>query len=184
VDSLQGSAPVLSYGPLEARSFFQEFVPPHFSLVPQLGAELGARLLSTFEQLFRQGFDHVFAIDSDTPTLPSTYLQHALDAMAQPQTDVVLGPTEDGGYYLLGLRRLHRQLFEEMPWSTPQVLIETLRRAEAQQLHTICVEPWFDVDTPDDLHRLMEVLRASHNGEAPHTQRFLWGHQWGGDVRI
>jgi len=177
VDSLQGSAPALSYGPPESRPFFQDFAPPHFLLVPQLGADLGGRLLSTFIQLFRQGFAQVLAIDSDTPTLPTAYLQRALDVIAQPGNDVVLGPTEDGGYYLIGLHRAHRDLFEDMPWSTPQVLSETLRRAEAQRLHAVCVEPWFDVDTPDDLQRLRDAFKADANGQAPHTQRFLQGYR-------
>jgi rSAM/selenodomain-associated transferase 1 len=159
------------------RSFFQDVAPPHFLLVPQRGRDLGDRLLSTFAQLFQQGFAHVFAIDSDTPTLPTAYLQHALDEIAQPQNDVVLGPTEDGGYYLIGLCRAYPALFEEMPWSTPQVLAETLRRTAAHGLHTICVEPWFDVDTPDDLQRLTAYFQASPNGEAPHTQRFLRGYR-------
>lgn len=178
INRLQGASPVLSYAPPESRSFFQDCVPAHFLLIPQRGPELGARLLSTFVQLFQRGFDHVFAIDSDTPTLPGAYLQHALEAIAQPQNDVILGPTEDGGYYLIGLRRAHQELFTDMPWSTPQVLTETLRRAEAQRLHTVCVEPWFDVDTPDDLHRLMNILATSQNGEAPHTRQFLWGQRW------
>jgi rSAM/selenodomain-associated transferase 1 len=177
VDSLHGSAPALSYGPPDSRAFFQDFAPPHFLLVPQLGADLGGRLLSTFIQLFRQGFEQVLAIDSDTPTLPTAYLQHALEAIAQPENDVVLGPTEDGGYYLIGLRRAHRELFEDMPWSTPQVLGETLRRAEAQRLHAVCIEAWFDVDTPDDLQRLQNILQASDYGHAPHTQRFLLGYR-------
>jgi rSAM/selenodomain-associated transferase 1 len=177
VDNLQGSAPALSYGPPEAHSLFQDLVPPHFLLVPQYGADLGARLLSTFMQLFHQGFEQVLAIDSDTPTLPSDYLQHALDAVAQPENDVVLGPTEDGGYYLIGLRRAHQGLFEDMPWSTPRVLSETMRRAQAQRLQAVCVEPWFDIDTPDDLRRLSGSLVASRNGQAPHTQRFLRGQR-------
>lgn len=178
VENLHGAVPVLSYGPPEAQSFFQSFVPPQFLLVPQRGGELGSRLHSTFVQLFGHGFGHVLAIDSDTPTLPSAYLQHALAAIAQPENDVVLGPTEDGGYYLIGLRDAHRELFDEMPWSTPQVLTETLRRAEAQHLHAVCVEPWFDVDTPDDLRRLLAFLKASKNGQASHTQQFLGGYQW------
>lgn len=172
------AAPALSYAPPEARSFFQDFAPPHFLLIPQLGLDLGARLLSTFVQLFRQGFERVLAIDSDTPTLPSAYLQHALEVIAQPENDVVLGPTEDGGYYLIGLRRLHAELFEDIPWSTPQVLTETLRRAQTRRLRAVCVETWFDVDSAADLRRLQGLLEASPHTEAQHTQWFLRGHRW------
>lgn len=178
VDDLPDAVPVLSYSPLEARSFFQELTPPHFLLVGQLGPDLGARLLSTFVQLFQQGFEQVLVIDSDTPTLPGAYLRHALDLIAQPEHDVVLGPTEDGGYYLIGQRCAHGELFADMPWSTSQVLRETLRRAAGHHLHTVHVEPWFDVDTPDDLQQLMASLEATPNGQAQHTQRFLREQPW------
>jgi rSAM/selenodomain-associated transferase 1 len=178
VDALKGAAAALAYNPPTARGFFQEFAPPHFVLVPQLGADLGACLLSTFIQLFRRGFERVIAVDSDTPTLPSAYLQEALDLMVAPEHDVVLGPTEDGGYYLIGLRYAHRALFEDMPWSTPRLCAETLRRAGARGLRTVCLEPWFDVDTPEDLRRLLASLDSADSQEASHTRRFLRGCRW------
>jgi len=178
VNALQRAAPVLSYGPADAKALFEDFTPGHFILIPQLGHDLGARLFSTFDQLFRQGYMQVVAIDSDTPTLPNAYLEHALTLIAHPGIDVVLGPTEDGGYYLIGLRRSHRQLFEQMPWSTSGVLPETLRRSEAHGLNVACVEAWFDVDTPDDLKRLIAALAHTNDGQAQHARRFLQEHQW------
>lgn len=178
VNALQRAVPVLSYGPADAKALFEDFTPGHFVLIPQLGDDLGARLLSTFDQLFRRGYTQVMAIDSDTPTLPKAYLEHALTLIAHPGIDVVLGPTEDGGYYLIGLRRSHRQLFEQMPWSTSRVLPETLRRSEAHRLNVACVESWFDVDTPDDLKRLIASLDRADDGQAPHARRFLQEHRW------
>jgi rSAM/selenodomain-associated transferase 1 len=178
VNALQTAAPVLSYGPSDAKALFDDFTPGHFMLIPQVGNDLGARLFSTFDQLFRQGYMQVMAIDSDTPTLPNAYLEHALTLIAHPGIDVVLGPTEDGGYYLIGLRRPHRQLFERMPWSTSGVLPETLRRSEAYGLNVACVEAWFDVDTPDDLKRLIASLARTDDGQAQHARRFLQEHRW------
>src|SRR5439155_15870223 len=94
------------------------------------------------------------AIESDTPSLPLGFLRQALDLVVTPEIDVVLGPTEDGGYYLIGLRTVHRDLFEAMAWSTSQVLPETLRRAAAKGLRVACLPTWYDIDTPDDLARL------------------------------
>ena len=178
VNVLQKTALIVSYGPPLSKPLFEDLVPSHCLLVPQRGADLGARLLSTFIQLFRQGFEQVMAVDSDTPTLPNAYLEQALDLMARPEIDMVLGPTEDGGYYLIGLRRAHRALFEEMPWSTSHVLPETLRRSEAQGLNVACTASWFDIDTPEDLKRLAASLATAENGQAQYTREFLREYRW------
>lgn len=173
VKALKGAAPVISYTPAEAKAFFEELASSNFTLVLQKGNDLGARLLSTFEQLFGRGYQQVMAIDSDTPTLPNTYLEQALDLIATPQIDVVLGPSEDGGYYLIGLHHPHRELFEDIPWSTAHVIPETLRRAEEKGLMVACLAPWYDVDTPEDLKRLKTSLEEIEAGQASHTRRFF-----------
>jgi glycosyltransferase A (GT-A) superfamily protein (DUF2064 family) len=119
----------------------------------------------------------VIIIDSDTPTLPSTYLLDALDRIQNESTDLVLGPAEDGGYYLIGLKRPCRSLFDSIPWSGPSVLSETLRRASAQRLEVATLPPWFDVDTASDLLRLRNDLATNGSGLAPHTRAFLFDRQ-------
>ena len=172
VRTLRAASPVIAYTPLEGRSLF-EALAPGFVLVPQQGADLGARLANCFAQLFEAGYTGVLAIDSDTPTLPVAFLQQAVDLMATPQTEVVLGPSEDGGYYLIGLRHLHRELFEDIAWSTASVLPETLRRAEARGLKVTCLPSWFDVDTPADIERLRAELERAEGTPARHTRYFL-----------
>jgi rSAM/selenodomain-associated transferase 1 len=178
VNALTEAMPVISYSPADARAWFEPLTPAHFTLVPQLGNDLGARLLSTFERLFHLGYTQVLAIDSDTPTLPTVFLAHALEHLARPATDVVLGPTEDGGYYLIGLRQPYPQLFANMPWSTTHVLPETLRRSAAEGLQVTCVEAWFDIDTPADLARLTASLADLDHNQAQHTRRFLQEQRW------
>lgn len=175
VNTLQRAAPVVSYSPDDSRPLFEDLTPPHFMLIPQHGDDLGARLLFTFARLFRQGFTQVIVIDSDTPTLPTAYLEQALMLIAERVNDVVLGPTEDGGYYLIGLRQSHRELFEQMPWSTSQVFPETRRRSEQYGLTVACTEYWYDVDTPEDLSRLRESLDQIQDGLARQTRQFLRG---------
>jgi uncharacterized protein len=175
VNTLQRAAPVVSYSPDDSRPLFEDLTPPHFMLIPQHGDDLGARLLFTFDRLFRQGFTQVIVIDSDTPTLPTAYLEQALMLIAERVNDVVLGPTEDGGYYLIGLRQSHRELFEQMPWSTSQVFPETRRRSEQYGLTVACTEYWYDVDTPEDLSRLRESLDQIQDGLARQTRQFLRG---------
>jgi rSAM/selenodomain-associated transferase 1 len=172
VRALGTASPAIAYTPAEARALFEELAPG-FVLVSQRGADLGDRLASSLGELLDKGHPGALAIDSDTPTLPLGFLRQALDLVATPEIDVVLGPTEDGGYYLIGLRTVHRELFEGMAWSTSQVLAETIRRADRKGLRVACLPPWYDIDTADDLARLEATLAAS-DGDAPrHTRRFL-----------
>jgi uncharacterized protein len=175
VNALPRTSPVVSYTPTDSRSWFEASTPPHFMLIPQRGDDLGARLLATFGQLFAQGYAQVIVIDSDTPTLPTTYLEQALRLIAARDNDVVLGPTEDGGYYLIGLRQAHCELFEQMPWSTPRVFPETRRRSAQHGLTVACTASWYDVDTPADLARLRALLDQSRDGYAQYTHQFLRG---------
>jgi uncharacterized protein len=175
VNTLQRVAPAVSYSPADSRALFENLTPAHFILVPQYGDNLGARLLSTFDQLFHQGYTPVMVIDSDTPTLPTAYLEQALRLFVDREADVVLGPTEDGGYFLIGLRQSYQTLFEHMPWSTAQVTPETLRRAAQHGLTVACTASWYDVDTPNDLTRLAQSLDQVQDGLARHTRRFFQG---------
>jgi hypothetical protein len=169
---IQEVEPVLAYAPDDAAAIF-EALAPGVTLVPQRGGDLTSRLVSVLQRLFGSGFDAAIVIDSDTPTLPSRFLAHAVTQLASGEPDLVLGPSEDGGYYLIGLRRVDRALFDGMPWSTPTVLEETLRRARKLGLRVAQLARWYDVDTGEDLARLMSELEAG-SGQAPaHTRRFL-----------
>jgi rSAM/selenodomain-associated transferase 1 len=172
VGGLTRAQPVVAYTPDDARGEFGALAP-QFTLLAQEGADLGARLHTVLSALVAGGHVAAMAVDSDTPTLPVAYLQAAVDALSQPGPDVVLGPTEDGGYYLIGVRAAHRALFEDVPWSTAGVLDVTLRRAEASGLRTLCLPAWFDVDTPDDMERLRTALGQADGAVAPATSHFL-----------
>lgn len=172
VQSVSSAEPVLAYAPDGAADIF-EALAPGWKLLPQRGADLTSRLVSVLEELFDAGFEASIVIDSDTPTLPSRLLELAVAHMASGAQDLVLGPSEDGGYSLIGLRRLHRALFDGMPWSTPAVLEETVRRARALGLATLELGPWYDVDTGADLARLMAELEAGGDTGPRHTWRLL-----------
>ena len=174
VRSLHGAVPVIAYTPVESHPFFADLAPD-FRLLPQVGGGLSARLTCLFQQLLDKGHDGVIATDSDSPTLPTADLQAAIDRLTAHDVDVVLGPSDDGGYYLIGLRRLHPALFEAMPWSTPQVYAETLRRAAKLGLRVASLPGWYDVDTPAEFERLRAEI-AELGGAAPrHTRRFFVG---------
>ena len=171
IRTLRAARPAIAFTPEDERGAF-ESLAPGFHLVLQRGPDLGSRLLNGLTELLGDGTTAAVAVDSDTPTLPTAFLQQAIDLLVLGQVDVVLGPTEDGGYYLIGVRRAHPELFSGIPWSTPGVLSETLARAGAAGLRTVCLPPWFDVDTPADLQRLRAAL-AHPGGEAEHTRKFL-----------
>jgi rSAM/selenodomain-associated transferase 1 len=172
VRMLKSAIPAIAYTPAEERTFF-ETLAPGFVLFPQEGPDLGARLASCFDHLLERGYAGALAVDSDTPTLPAEFLEQALALIATPDVDVVVGPSEDGGYYLIGLRRAHRELFDEIAWSTAMVLPETVRRAAAKRLRVVSLPRWFDVDTADDLERLKASLHGMDGDEPRHTRRFF-----------
>ena len=151
-------ARVVAFTPPEAREAMAEVAPAGFTLLPQSGDDLGARLDALLTHLLIAGHAGAIAIDSDSPTLPMGYVAEAARALATSAADVVVGPCDDGGYYLIGTRQPHPELFAAMPWSTDRVLPLTLERARGHGLRTHVLPTWFDVDTEADLVRLRDAL--------------------------
>lgn len=174
VRGLGGVSPVIAYAPASERDAFEPLAPD-FTSIPQRGDDLGARMRSVLGALLRRGHRAALVIGTDTPTLPAPLVQGAVDVLASGGTDLVVGPAEDGGYYLIGVRADHPALFDDVPWSTGAVLDVTLRRARSAGLRTTRLPSWFDVDTPEDLARLRAALAATPH-VAPATSRFLAGH--------
>jgi rSAM/selenodomain-associated transferase 1 len=132
---------------------------------------LGAALEECFDHGLADGFAKVAVLGGDTPTLPSRLVEEAFVAL--DTHDVVVGPSEDGGYYLLGARAVHPLLFRSMTWSTDRVFHETIERARSGDLRTAVLASWYDVDTPEDLNRLARYLEQGDPDLAPHTRRAL-----------
>ncbi len=126
-------------------ALFQEWLGDGLALVPQAEGGLSERLLGALEPA------PVLFFGADTPDLSTVHVAAALEALSSH--DVVIGPAEDGGYYLIGVNQPHRFLFTDMPWSSDQVLPETLRRCEANGLSVALLETLSDCDLPEDLVR-------------------------------
>ena len=171
VRSLEMATPVIAYAPADARALF-EALAPDFALVPQRGADLGERLAHVFDDLFAASAQAAIVIGSDAPTLPRAVLDLARSRIGS--ADLVLGPSEDGGYYLIGLREPRPELFADIAWSTATVFEATMARARARGLCTAILPTWFDVDTGGDLARL-EASLVAPGSAAPHTRRVLAG---------
>jgi rSAM/selenodomain-associated transferase 1 len=164
VTALDGVEPVIAFTPPEGRPLLAAIAPPGFRLVAQRGCDLGERLSNLLGDLLREGHNGAMAIDSDSPTLPMSYVSEAARQLEIDGADIVLGPCEDGGYYLIGLSRPCPALFDGIPWSTNRVLDLTLDKAREQGLRTHLLPTWFDVDTEPDLRRLRAEMTAAGNG--------------------
>ena len=160
----------IAYAPSGAEKYFTRLAPD-YTLVPQIGNDLGERLDNALTRCLNDGFARAVIMDSDSPTLPARYIIDALDALND--ADVVLGPCDDGGYYLIGIKQPQPRLLREIKMSTPNVLRDTLALAREENLRIALTEQWYDVDTTTELEHLREELRSSQNGTAPRTRRFM-----------
>jgi rSAM/selenodomain-associated transferase 1 len=154
------------YTPVGAEEEYAEILPEEFELVPQRGDAFGERLAFATEDLLSLGFESACLIDSDSPTVPARVFAEAARILAQPPDAVVLGPSDDGGYYLIGLKKLHLSLFEEIDWSTERVLDQTIERARQLGLEVHLLPAWYDVDDRATLRRLCNEFFAP-NGDRP-----------------
>lgn len=116
----------------------------------QVGVNLGERMQAAFEEMFNAGWELSCIIGSDAPDLPLSYIEEAYRLLATQQTDVVFGPSMDGGYYLIGMRRVLPELFADIPWSTADVLEQSLEAARHSGLRTALLPEWQDIDTYED----------------------------------
>lgn len=142
---------------------------PGVSLRWQAEGNLGERMTAAFEAAFAEGADTALLMGSDHPTLPAEFLLQGFEEL--DRSAVVIGPSEDGGYYAVGLQRgawpKAARLFEGIPWSTPEVLHLTRHRARQVELSLAELPEWYDVDEPAQLSRLQaDVSRASQTGRA------------------
>jgi len=148
-------------GPLDSE------ISSHLDTCPvltQRGADLGERLLHAFQERFEAGAEKVVVIGSDSPHIPSAVIARAIDELASHE--VALGPARDGGYYLLGLARLHASLLAGMPWGSSHVYRETVRRARREGLSLASLPAFSDVDVPESVAALWDDLskRGSEAG--------------------
>lgn len=134
-------------------------------MVPQVRGDLGRRMDYAFGEAFGQGMRRVVLIGTDIPGIRAAHMARAFEALGR--NDVVLGPAGDGGYYLIGLRGPAHELFEGMPWGTPEVLEATRKVASAHGLRVECLERLDDVDRPEDIRVWEHEVREG--GLAPGT---------------
>ena len=174
----QSALGVAVYTPVGAEAAYAGILPDDFVLVPQRGDAFGERLSAATEDLLELGFGSLCLIDSDSPTVPQKTFADAVDFLARDGDSIVLGPSDDGGYYLIGLKKLHRRLFETIDWSTERVLEQTVAAARELELPVHLLPTWYDVDDRTTLSRLCQEIFESNGSDrsgfpAPATREFL-----------
>ena len=166
---------IAAYTPPGVEATYADILPADFNLLPQRGDSFGERLYFAAEDLIRCGFESVCLIDSDSPTLPASNFLEAIRVLKMQGDRIVIGPCDDGGYYLIGLKTSHRELFEQIDWSTERVFEQTRARAREIGLETELLAHGYDVDDAAGLHRLCKELlsQSASDSVAPSTRKFL-----------
>ena len=177
---------VVAYAPADGRAALEETLRgalleealSDVRWLEQRGEDLGERLAGVVERAFAEGLGPLLLVGADSPTLPPAFLASALEELAGGRADVALGPTEDGGYYAVGLREPAPGLFERVEWSTPRAYAQTAANAARLGLRLSELPPWYDVDTHADLRRLRAELSADEDARrrAPLTHEWVSTH--------
>ena len=166
------------YAPAGTEPALRAILPSSFDLLLQTDSNFGNVLNGAMCKLLEAGHDCVLLVNGDSPTLPSQYLTQAITELRRPGDRMVLGPASDGGYYLIGLKAPHRELFDGIPWSTGNVASLTIECAERIGLETVLLPEWYDVDDAESFRCLRDELagrslRFRAGNAAAATRKYL-----------
>jgi rSAM/selenodomain-associated transferase 1 len=163
------------FTPAGSENEYADILPPDFDLIPQRGEGFGERLTNAADDLLHVGFESCCLINSDSPTATADAFREAVAQLQGADDRIVLGPSDDGGYYLIGMTKWYRHLFQEIDWSTEHVFAQTLKRACEIDLNVHVLPKFYDVDDGATLRRLCEELLSENSRPdvAPVTRKFL-----------
>jgi rSAM/selenodomain-associated transferase 1 len=148
----------MAFGPPGSEPFFRDILPASIGLIEAWHPNFGDCLFAAIEQLLARGHGGAVVLNSDSPTLPTSLLVETARMLSKPGDRAVIGPSADGGYYLLGVKAPHRRLFEDVAWSTGAVAVQTLARATEIGLDVHVLPAWYDVDDIAALRTLRAEL--------------------------
>ena len=165
---------VIAFAPVDAEDALRTLLAPIgvFEYVPQPDGDLGQRMEGLIQWAFARGGERVVIVGSDSPSLPVAYIDEGLVLLREKE--VVLGPSTDSGYYLVGRRNGESRIFRDVAWSTGMVLRQTLERLGEQSLGVL--PPWYDVDTPAEAGFLkvhLEALARTGSTQGRHSLAVL-----------
>jgi len=171
---------IIAFTPDEGRDAIEDLVGVGDICVPQRGSDLGLRLDAAIAEAFEMGFGPVIVIGTDSPTLPPEYLAQALDHLQSRGHGVALGPTDDGGFYLIGVSRQREGIFDGVTWSSDKTCEQTVANIKnIGDVDLLVLPRWYDVDEPDDLARLIAEIDSDETARARArtTSRWLTANQ-------
>lgn len=169
---------MIAFTPPEGRAMLEASLPNNLHWVEQHGQHLGDRLILAIAYADSLGFSPIITLGTDSPTLPPSFVEQACQILSVGPTDITLGPTRDGGYYLVGVRKPEPELFNNVAWSSPFTFDHTVRNINQLGLRLVILEQWYDVDTVADLRSLNNELRFDEQARnrAPETYNWLLAH--------
>jgi rSAM/selenodomain-associated transferase 1 len=168
---------ILAYTPPSEINSLKKFLPPENLSVEQTGNDLGEKMFNAFKFAFGQKSDAVVMIGTDSPTFPFDFIEQGFEFL-ETNSDVVLGKTEDGGFYLIGLRKLEKAIFENVAWSSPETFEQVFENAHELKLHLREVPAWYDVDERKDFEKLRGEILHNSNAQRRAPKTFELIKQW------
>ena len=165
---------ILAYSPPAEINALRNILPSQKTFIEQTGKDLGEKMFNAFEFVFEQKTDAVVMIGTDSPTFPADFIEQAFEFL-ETNSDVVLGKTEDGGFYLIGLRQLPERIFETVAWSSPETFEQIFENIHRLDLHLREVPSWYDVDEQADFETLKKEILHNKNAQrrAPETYALI-----------
>lgn len=166
---------IVAYSAIDSDDVILDLLPESTTCIRQNGKDLGERMVSAIEFAESNGCSPIIVIGTDSPTMSSELMETALQRHAETSIELVLGGTEDGGYYLIGVKRSIPSIFQGIPWSSDKVYSTTLERANKIGLTGIVELPkWYDIDTPADLRRLFIELEEDPGAKCTTPETWRW----------
>lgn len=168
---LAGIDLAIAITPPESQEYFEKITPSGTLFIPVICSDIGDCLNQVLNYLLDLGYKKVIALNGDGPSLPRAYIQQAFDLL--DEHDLSFGPSEDGGYYLVGMKAKHPGIYENITWSTATVLEQSLAKAQALNLSVGLTPPWYDVDTAEEIERLRSELSILAKDQLIHCRRYF-----------
>jgi len=156
------------------KELLETILPQNLIWVRQTGADLGERMHNALRFAFEQNFSPLVVVGTDSPTLPTEFIENAIEILSGNQSDAVLGETEDGGYYLIGLNKPDSEILKNVRWSSPETFSQTAQNIKNLNLRLATLPVWYDVDTPEDLRRLKTEIKNNPRAQALAPATALW----------
>lgn len=174
-ESVKNQLLIVAYSPAAEREYFAgRFGNRKIVLIEQKGNDLGEKMLSAFEFAFARNPDAtVVMLGADSPTLPADFVEQAFEFL-ETNSEAVLGPAADGGFYLIGLRKPDKRIFEFVRWSSAKAFEQARENIMNLNWHLRETPGWYDVDEPQDLQRLRAELLSNKNAQRRAPQTFEW----------